>query len=80
MSQKKVDAYKQEKANRKQIMKREKRMLFIEKLIGVVVCIALIGWFGFSIYNKAVTTEVTNTVVNTDINTEALDAYLETLS
>ena len=31
MSQEKVDRYKKEKANRKQIMKREKRLLNLEK-------------------------------------------------
>ena len=33
MSQKKVDAYKAEKANREKIMKKEKRVLRLEKLI-----------------------------------------------
>ena len=39
MSQKKVDAYKAEKANREKIMKKEKLILTIEKLLyaGLVI-------------------------------------------
>lgn len=36
MSQEKVDRYKKEKANRKQIMKREKRLLNLEKAGGCI--------------------------------------------
>ena len=36
MSQKKVDAYKAEKANREKIMKKEKLILTIEKLAALV--------------------------------------------
>ena len=38
MSQKKVDAYKAEKANREKIMKKEKLILTIEKLAALVAC------------------------------------------
>lgn len=50
MSQKKVDAYKKEKANREQIIKKEKRILKLEKLLAVVVGLVLVCWVGFSIY------------------------------
>lgn len=50
MSQAKVDEYKKQKANREKIMKREKRILFLEKLLGVVVVAAVVFWIGFSIY------------------------------
>lgn len=43
MSQEKVDKYKQEKANRKQIMQKEKRMKVVRKCLYSVIGIALIG-------------------------------------
>lgn len=74
MSQKKVDQYKLEKANRQKIMKRERMMTRLGVLAAVVVLAALVGWFGFAVYknsqakaekNQAVTTTVVDT---TDIN------------
>ena len=46
MSQEKVDRYKQEKANRKQIMRKQKAMGIVRKLILAVVAIALVGMVG----------------------------------
>lgn len=50
MSQKKVDEYKKQKKNRAKILKKEKRVLFLEKLLGVVIAAAVVFWIGFSIY------------------------------
>ncbi len=50
MSQAKVDAYKQQKKNRGKTMKREKRILFLERLLGIVIAAAVVFWIGFSIY------------------------------
>ena len=47
MSQKKVDAYKKEKANRSRIIKKEKRILMLEKIIGIAVCLLVVVWIGF---------------------------------
>lgn len=68
MSQAKVDRYKKEKANRKQIMKREKRILKLEKAGGCILCAAILFWAGYSLYSysnnsgnepvETVTTEV----------------------
>ena len=46
MSQEKVDRYKQEKVNRKQIMRKQKLMNNMRKGVLVVVALALIGWLG----------------------------------
>lgn len=74
MSQKKVDAYKKEKANRSQIIKKEKRILMLEKIIGLVVCLLVVVWIGFSVYSK--TTANTETVTKeTVLDTTALDGY-----
>ena len=70
MSQKKVDAYKAEKANREKIMKKEKLILTIEKLAAFVACM---------VYGKV--TEGQETVTTeTVMDTSALDSYLNGLS
>ena len=77
MSQAKVDRYKEEKKNRKQIMAREKRNLKLAVLGGWLGVIALVGWAGHSAYriyenNKPVET------IYADLS--ALDDYLATLN
>lgn len=79
MSQKKVDAYKKEKANREKLIKKEKRILMIEKLVALALCVVAVCWIGFSVYGKMNETksqEVTETV----LNTSALDDYVSGLS
>ena len=51
MSQEKVDRYKEQKANRKQIMAREKRRKFLIKVCAGVIALALVCWLGYSIYD-----------------------------
>ena len=46
MSQEKVDRYKNEKANRKKIMKKQKAMHIVRNTIMSVAALALIGWLG----------------------------------
>ncbi len=50
MSQEKVDRYKQEKANRKQNVKKEKLKNTLRKCGVGIVGLALIGWIGYSAY------------------------------
>ena len=79
MSQKKVDAYKKEKANREKLIKKEKRILILEKLAGIAVCVVAVCWIGFSVYDKS--QEDKETVVQeTEIDTAALDEYLSSLT
>lgn len=54
MSQEKVARYKEEKANRKTMMKKEKRKHFFRKCVVGVVAIGLIGWIGYSADRKSV--------------------------
>ena len=75
MSEKKVDAYKEQKANRAKIMKKEKWTLRLEKLAALVVCIAVVCWIGFSVYGK-VTDGKEEVKVETVMDTSALDDYL----
>ena len=79
MSQKKVDAYKAEKANRDKIMKKEKLILTLEKLAALVLCIVAVCWIGYSVYGK-VTEGQENVTQETVMDTSALDSYLNGLS
>lgn len=48
MSQAKVDRYKEQKANRKELMKKEKRATVIRKCVAGIVLVAAVGWVGYS--------------------------------
>lgn len=79
MSQKKVDAYKAQKANREKIMKKEKAILRLEKLAAAVVCVVAVCWLGYSVYDKIVSVQDT-VVTETVMDVTALDDYLTDLS
>ena len=79
MSQKKVDAYKAQKANREKIMKKEKLVLRLEKLVALAACIVAVCWIGYSVNGK-VTEGQENVQVETVMDTSALDSYLNGIS
>ena len=56
-------------------MKKEKRVLRLEKLIALAFCIVAVAWIGFSVYSK-VNEGKEEVVVNTEMDTSALDDYL----
>lgn len=74
MSQEKVDRYKEQKANRKQIMAREKHEKFLVKLCAGLVALALVCWLGYSIYDSANKPDT-----SVAITTTAIDEYVNTL-
>lgn len=47
MSQRKVDEYKKYKANRKQILAKEKKMRKVNKVLGIIATVVVIGGFGY---------------------------------
>lgn len=77
MSQEKVDRYKQEKANRKVILKREKRKRIAARIAGTVVCAAIVGWIGYSVYDSV---EKKAATAQTEVNTSAVTDYLNSLT
>lgn len=79
MSQKKVDNYKAGKFGRSKASKREKLMDRLEILAWVVICVAMIGWIGFSAYDK-VAQKQEEVVEETVMDTSALDNYVSGLS
>ena len=77
MSQKKVDRYKQEKANRKKIMRKQKMMNIARKTVLTVVALALVAWLGYSAYDMY---ESGKERVVAEVNYDAITDYLNGLA
>ena len=77
MSQEKVDRYKKEKANRKQIMKKQKTMHYIRCTVFGVVAIALVGWLGYYAYGLY---EQNQPREMAEVDYTAVDGYLQSLN
>lgn len=75
MSQEKVDRYKEQKAHRQEIYKKEKRILALEKAAGILICVAVGVWIGYSVYGKVTATQDAK-VIETVMDTAAIDDYL----
>lgn len=73
MSQAKVDRYKAEKANRKEIMKKEKRMKVVRNVTATIVCVVLIGWIGYSGWNSYMNNQPAE---NAEVDYTAVTDYL----
>ena len=82
MSQQKVDRYTKQKNNREKIQRREKWELRLEKLAIAVVCIAMVGWIGYSAYDLVTREDpdAEQEVVTTEMDVTALTDYLSSLS
>lgn len=50
MSQEKVAQYKRNKANRKQIMKKQKRNKIIIRILLIIIALAILAFLGWSVY------------------------------
>jgi hypothetical protein len=81
MSQKKVEAYKEYKRNKEQILKREKRMRKIEYGIIIAICCVFVGWFGYSIYDSAThkAAETTEAPAPVEVDMNAYSDYVNGL-
>jgi hypothetical protein len=77
MSQAKVDRYKEEKANRKKIMAKEKLMSRIRVAIGCLIAVAIVGWAGFSGYRAYENNKPMKTIY---ANLDAIEDYMTSLS
>ena len=51
MSQEKVDRYKQEKANRKKNIRKQRVMGVVRTCVLSLAGLALVGWLGYSAYD-----------------------------
>ena len=79
MSQEKVDFYKKQKRNRRQIMKKEKTMRRLEITILIVILAALVVWFCYLIYNNARLKNAGTVTNTTQMNLSAWEDYTENL-
>lgn len=77
MSQEKVDRYKKEKANRKQIMRRQRLMSFVRKGVLTLAAAALVGWLAYSAYGIH---EANRERVVAEVNYDAVTDYLNSLT
>lgn len=77
MSQEKVDRYKAEKANRKKIMARERRMHLLAVVCGWVVVIGIVGWAGYSAYNIYENSKPMETIY---ANLDPINDYMQSLT
>ena len=75
MSQKKVDNYRAGKLNRSNTARKEKLIDRLEILAWVVICVAMIGWIGYSAYAK-IEQKQESVVLETTMDTSALDNYV----
>ena len=76
MSQAKVDKYKAEKANRKEIIAKERRKRSIIKACGAVVGLALVAWIGISTVDFLKESRPVKTIY---VNTTEVDNYINAL-
>lgn len=76
MSQAKVDRYKEQKANRKAIMKREKRKRFLTCAAALIICVLVVGFIGYSGYKRH---EANQPRDSYEVNYSSIDNYLSGL-
>lgn len=74
MSQEKVNRYKAEKAHRKETLRRQKQMDVVRKTVVSVVCVAVLGWVGFSAYGVYMDNQPRKAV---QVNYDAVTEYLK---
>ena len=79
MSQKKVDNYRAGKYGRAKAARKERIIDKLEILAWIAICVAMVGWIGFSAYTKIEAKEA-STVTETVMGTSAIDNYVSGLS
>lgn len=79
MSQKKVDNYRAGKYGRAKAARKERIIDKLEILAWIAICVAMVGWIGFSAYTKIEEKEA-STVTETVMDTSAIDNYVSGLS
>lgn len=77
MSQEKVNRYKEEKANRKQTMAKEKRKKGVQKVAGILVAVVIVGWVGYSAVDAYQSGQPREQV---EVDYTAVSDYLQTLN
>ena len=78
MSQAKVDKYKQEKANRKKIMKKEKRQYVLRVILACIVGLAFVGFLVWTVVDKY--NEKNNETQQITLSEEEMSELMEQLT
>ena len=77
MSQEKVDQYKQNKANRQKIMRREKILRRLEITVAALVLVGLVSWFSVAVYkNSKAQAQANAETVTTSLDVSAINDYM----
>ena len=79
MSQKKVDNYRAGKYGRSKASRKERIIDKLEILAWIAICVAMVGWIGFSAY-AIIEAKEASTVTETVMDTSAIDNYVSGLS
>ncbi len=81
MSQEKVDLYKEEKKNRKKLMRREKIRTRLTVVAVVAIFGILIGWFSWAVYNNVKNNQATTAkATTTELDLSAIESYTTALN
>lgn len=80
MSQAKVDKYKEYKANKKDIIKKEKNKRRLEYGVIALIAAAFIGWIGYGIGVEAVDRIQNGEASYTTIDVTELNDFISTVS
>lgn len=78
MSQKKVDQYKKEKANRKKILKREKMQRRAAAIGATIVSAAIVVWVGYSAFGYF-SKQDDSAPIQTEVDLSAITEYMNGL-
>ena len=79
MSQEKVEKYKQEKANRKKNIKKEKRLHVLRVIFYSLIALAILGFLGWSVYDKFIREEEKPTTMSQEEWSSMLEEYMRLL-
>lgn len=77
MSQEKIDRYKEEKANRKKNISKQKKKDFALKVVGVLFALAILGWIVYSGYNAFFVEDEPETIT---LSAEEMSSLMESLN
>jgi len=81
MSQVKVDQKKQDKANRRSLVRKKKIEEAASIIVVSIIAVAIVVWIGFSMYTKFQQAAAENaTYEYYDITTSAIQDYISSLS
>lgn len=80
MSQAKVDKYKEYKANKKEIIKKEQRKRRMEYGLAALILAAFIGWIGYAVVVDTKDRIENGEASYTELDVTALNEYLSSVS